>query len=212
MRTIIEFLRTCLVGGLFVLLPLLLFYLLFSELLDIIVALATPIAELFPEETLNRLSDPVFVAIPLLLISSFAFGLALRSQALVRLGLLIERNTLMHVPLYKAVKRLSQGLVGTEGDGVFMSGLLKTGDGETELVYIIEEHENGNLTVLVPLAPAGFSGSIKVVSTERIIRLDTSIGEASKVVAHWGIGMSEIMDRHGQQSDSMQQEPPCHPS
>ena len=46
MKTIIEFLKTCLVGGLFVLLPLLLFYLLFSELMDIIVALATPIADL----------------------------------------------------------------------------------------------------------------------------------------------------------------------
>lgn len=197
MKTIIEFLKTCLVGGLFVLLPLLLFYLLFSELMDVIVALATPIADLFPEETFDSLSDPLFVAIPLLLAASFIFGLALRSQILVRFGLLLERSTLMHVPMYKAVKRLSQGLVGTEGEGVFKSGLLETGDGETELVYIIEEHADGKLTVLVPLAPAGFTGSIKVVSPERLIRLDASIGDASKIVAHWGVGMSDIMGHHG---------------
>ena len=49
MKTTMEFLKTCFLGGLFVLLPLLLFYLLFSELMDIIVALATPIADLVPE-------------------------------------------------------------------------------------------------------------------------------------------------------------------
>ena len=197
MKTTMEFLKTCFLGGLFVLLPLLLFYLLFSELMDIIVALATPIADLFPEDTFDKLSDPLFIAIPLLLIASFIFGLALRSQTLVRFGLFLEQATLMHVPLYTAVKRLSQGLVGTEGEGAFKSGLLETGDGETELVYIIEEHADGKLTVLVPLAPAGFTGSIKVVNPERLIRLDASVGDASKVVAHWGVGMSEIMGHHG---------------
>ena len=196
MKAVIEFLKTCLVGGLFGLLPLLLFFLLFSELMGIIVALATPIADLFPDESFENLSDPLFVAIPLLLGAAFIFGLALRSQILVRFGLLLERTTLMHVPLYKVVKRLSQGLVGTEGEGVFKSGLLETRDGETELVYIIEEHADGKLTVLVPLAPAGFTGSIKVVSPERLIRLDASVGDASKVVAHWGVGMSDIMGRH----------------
>jgi uncharacterized membrane protein len=197
MKAVIEFLKTCLVGGLFGLLPLLLFFLLFSELMNVIVALATPIADLFPAETFEKLSDPLFVAIPLLLGAAFIFGLTLRSQTLVRFGQLLERATLMHVPLYKAVKRLSQGLVGTEGEGVFKSGLLETHDGETELVYIIEEHADGKLTVLVPLAPAGFTGSIKVVSPERMIRLDASLGDASKVVAHWGVGMSEIMGRNG---------------
>ena len=96
MKAVIEFLKTCLVGGLFGLLPLLLFFLLFSELMGIIVALATPTADLFPDESFENLSDPLFVAIPLLLGAAFIFGLALRSQILVRFVLKngAEINTL----------------------------------------------------------------------------------------------------------------------
>jgi uncharacterized membrane protein len=193
MKAITEFLKTCLVGGLFVLLPLLLFYLLFSELMGIIVALATPIADLFPTGTFDKLSNPVIVAILLLMGASFIFGLALRSNQLRQFGLFFERSTLMHLPLYNAVSRLSSGMVGAEHDGAFRSALLEAGDGVTELVYIIEEHGDGNLTILVPLAPAGFVGSVKVVSAERITRISASVGDASQVVAHWGVGMSEIM-------------------
>ena len=45
MKNLMEFFKTSLLGGLFVLLPLLLLYLLLAELLELVVALATPIAE-----------------------------------------------------------------------------------------------------------------------------------------------------------------------
>jgi uncharacterized membrane protein len=188
-----EFFKTCLIGGLFVLLPLLLFYLLFSELMGIIVALATPIADLFPEGTFDKLSNPVIVAILLLIGASFIFGLALRSNRLARIGTQLEQATLMRLPLYDAVKQLSRGLIDAESDNAFKSGLLESDDGTSELVYIIEEHSDGKLTILVPWAPAGFAGSVKVVSAGRVTRLNVTVGDASKVVAHWGVGMSSIL-------------------
>ncbi len=193
MKAIMEFMKTCLVGGLLGLFPLLIFYMLFSELVDVVVALATPIADLFPEDTFAKLSDPIFIAVPLLLVASFMFGLALRSQTLTRAGAWIERTTLMRLPLYNAVKRLGQGLTGAESESAFKSGLLNNDDGTTELVYVIEDHGDGKLTILVPLAPAGFTGSVKIINADRLTRLDASIGDASKVIAHWGVGMSDIL-------------------
>ncbi len=197
MSSITKFLKTCLLGGLVVLLPLLLFYLLFSELMEIIVALATPIADLFPEDTFDKISDPLVIAILLLMGTSFIFGLALRSRRLARIGSLLEQTTFMRLPLYKAVKQLSKGLVGAESDNAFNSGLLEADDGTTELVYIIEEHSDGKLTILVPWAPAGFAGSVKVVSAGRVTRLSASVGDASRVISQWGVGMSDIMRSNG---------------
>ena len=197
MSSITKFLKTCLLGGLVVLLPLLLFYLLFSELMEIIVALATPIADLFPEDTFDKISDPLVIAILLLMGTSFIFGLALRSHRLARIGSLLEQTTFMRLPLYKAVKQLSKGLVGAESDNAFNSGLLEADDGTTELVYIIEEHSDGKLTILVPWAPAGFAGSVKVVSAGRVTRLSASVGDASRVISQWGVGMSDIMRSNG---------------
>ena len=193
MQRIIEFLKTSLAGGLVVLLPLLLFFLLLSEIMGIIVALATPIADLFPTETFDKLSNPVFVALLLLMGASFLFGLALRSNHLSRFGRFLERNTLTHLPLYNAIKGLSKGLIGAEGDDAFKSGILTHEDGATQLVYIIEEHPDGNLTILAPMSPAGFTGYVLAVSAERVIRLAASIGDTSKVIANWGVGMAELV-------------------
>jgi hypothetical protein len=60
-------------GGIFVLLPVLLLYLLLSEALDLIVALVSPIADLFPEGTFDKVEFPVMVGLILILAVSFFF-------------------------------------------------------------------------------------------------------------------------------------------
>ena len=98
----------------------------------------------------------------------------------------------MHLPLYNAIKGLSKGLIGAEGDDTFKSGLLTHESGATQIVYIIEEHDDGKLTILEPMSPAGFTGYVKVVNAGKVIRLSASIGDTSKVIANWGVGMAEL--------------------
>ena len=190
MKKIVEFLKTSLIGGLFVLLPLVLFYLLLSELLQVVVALATPIADLFPKGTFDQVKMPVVIGIVLIVGASFLFGLALRSASLRGLGLWIERTLLDRLPLYNAVKRMGRGLVGAQGDSAFRSGLFSSSNGEKEIVYVIEDHGDGQMTILLPFAPASFAGSVKIVSSDRIEILETSFGDASRLLptGAWGRG------------------------
>jgi len=55
MKRFTKFLKTTIMGGLFVLLPLLLLYLLLAEALPLVIVLATPIAVLFLASHGNRL-------------------------------------------------------------------------------------------------------------------------------------------------------------
>ena len=195
MKQLLEFLKTTALGGLFVLLPLILFYLLLAELLQLVVVLATPIADLFPKGTFDQLNMPVLLGLILIVGASFLFGLALRLMTLRRLGLWIERSVLGRLPLYNAVKSLSRGLVGAKEDTAFRSAVLNSPDGEREIVYVIEDHGDGQLTVLVPWAPASFAGSVKIISSERIEMLDASLGDTSMVLGHWGMGARELLGR-----------------
>jgi uncharacterized membrane protein len=195
MKNIVAFIKTSLVGGLFVLLPLVLFYLLLSELLELVVALATPIADLFPKGTFERVNMPVLMGLVLIIGASFVFGLALRSASLRRSGLWVERTLLGRLPLYNAVKSLARGLVGAQEDTAFRSAVLHSPDGEREIVYVIEEHGDGQMTVLVPWAPASFAGSVKIVGSDRIAMLDASVGDASRVLGHWGVGARELLGK-----------------
>jgi uncharacterized membrane protein len=194
MKNILDFIKTCLLGGLFVLMPLLIFYMLLNEIVNVLVAIATPIADLFPEGTFDVFGDPLIIAIFLLVMFSFVFGLALRSAILSRLGSWVERTSLEKLPMYQAVKQLTKGLIGAEGESVFSTGLLRSTDNSQELVYIVEELDEGKLSVIIPTAPGGFSGRVKIVDAERVMGLRASVGDASKVLAQWGFGMSQILE------------------
>ena len=95
---------------------------------------------------------------------------------------------------YQTIKRLIRGFIGTEEGNRVTCGLLEATDGSQELVYIVEELGCDRLSVIVPTAPGGFSGRVKIVDEVQVTRLQTSVGDASMVLAHWGFGMSEIVE------------------
>lgn len=195
MKGTMEFLKTTALGGLLVVLPLMVFYLLVSELLDLVVALAMPLVALFPDNYFARLNAPLFVALLLILGASFLFGLALRSQTLTRFGHWIDHTLLEKLPMYGPVKRLSRGLAGAKEERAFGVALLRHQEGFGELVYVIEENRRGMTTVLVPMAPTGFNGPLKLVPSDSLVPLDASLGDASQVMAHWGVGLQDIAEK-----------------
>ena len=199
MKNFVEFLKTSLIGGLFVLLPLLVLYMLLAELLQLVVELATPIADLFPQGTFDKINAPVLLALILIVGVSFVLGLALRSITLRRFGLWIERSMLGHLPMYNAVKSLSRGLMGAKEEGVFRPAVLNSPDGSREIVYMIEDHGDGQVTILIPWAPASFAGPVKIMDSDRIEVLDASLGDTSRVLSQWGVGVRDLLgkDRTG---------------
>ena len=109
MKKFTEFLKTTALGGLFVLLPVLLLYLVFAEVLEMVVALATPIADLFPKGTFDEATSPVIIALILIVGASFMIGLGLRSKAARRFGRSIENTVLDRLPMYTVLKSLTAG-------------------------------------------------------------------------------------------------------
>ena len=57
---------------------------------------------------------------------------------------------------------------------------------------MVEDSSDGNVTVLVPWAPTPFAGSVKIVNRERIEMLDVNLGEFTKVLSHWGVGVCDL--------------------
>ena len=187
------FLKTTAMGGLFVLLPILLLYLLLAEALDLIVVLATPIADLFPKGTFGEIEFPVILGLILILGVSFLIGLGLRAELGRRLGRWIEHTVLDRLPGYTALKNLTAGFTEACRDGGFKAAVLTSPDGEQEIVYVIEDHGNGKLTVLQPRAPAAFSGTVKIVARDRVKFLEANLGDVSRAMGHWGMGVRELL-------------------
>ena len=190
-----EFLKTTALGGLFVVLPVILLYMLLGEVVGLVIGLATPIADLFPKGTFDNLTAPLPIALILLVGVSFVFGLALRVEIGRRLGDWIERSVLGRLPMYGALKSLTKAFADAGEGTAFRPALLVSSDGVRDVIYVVEDHGDGQLTVLVPWAPTAFSGFVKIVGKDRVEMLDTNLGEASRVLSHWGVGVRDILGK-----------------
>ena len=195
MKKLTEFLKATAAGGLMVLLPVLLLCLLLAEMLQLVVALASPIAELLKEGGLEKAANPLLVALVLLVGASFAIGLIMQSNAGRRIGQWVENVTLKRLTVYSALKRLTRGFGGTEEGETFLPALLEVGAGIQEIVYVVEESEDGMAAVLVPHAPTAFSGPVKLVDRKLLTLLDTNIGDLSRSLSHWGVGTASLAAR-----------------
>ena len=107
MKPIVEFLKSTILGGLLVLLPLLLSWSLLAKAFDIIVKMAAPVVRLLPRSIL--MDAPRFkelVAVVVLITASFIFGMLLRASFFRNVINLMESHTLGRFPVYAALKGL----------------------------------------------------------------------------------------------------------
>jgi uncharacterized membrane protein len=193
MKKILEFIKTTILGGLFVLLPVILLYLALAETFDVLVLIATPIADFFFPGHFEETEFTILIALSLLIGFSFILGLIMLSDTGRRFGDLIERIILGKVPGYNAIKSLTKGFANSKEDSTFKPALLKSSDGEKEFVYIVEELDDNNLAILVPWSPTPFAGSIKIVPKDRVEPLSVSMGKLTEVLSQWGVGSREIL-------------------
>lgn len=199
MKQFLSFLKLTAQGGLLVLLPLLLFLLLLMEIVDLVVGLATPIAGLFPAGTFDDPQHPVALAV-VLLGASLLIGMIMKSKAARRLGTMIQEKTVSRLPLYRFVKSLVSGLIGARKSNGFEPALLDVGNGQREIIYVVEDLGGGEVAVLCPHAPTGFAGPIKIVSQNQVDVLDASLGDASLVLNHMGLGTGRLLKKEAGRS------------
>lgn len=189
-----NFLKTTLLGGLFILLPIMLLWIGLKEIAGLLEAMATPIADLFPEGVFDNLTAPGVIAVLLIIGASFVLGLAAKSEWLSSIGRSIENAILNKVPMYKMLKIVSSSLIDSNS-GDIRPALVKDGSGGGDPCYVIESHRDGRATVLLPWSPASFAGSIKVVQQSELDYLHCSLDEFSRSLSQIGVGVEECLNQ-----------------
>lgn len=190
-----NFFKSALVNGLVILLPVVLVFLAIREIFEMFVGIATPIADLFPQGTFDHIRETEIIAILLIVGASVLLGMLAKIKAGRAIGRSIEKNTLDKVPMYRMLKNLVGAFLEVETEKSFKPALLDNDAGDMEPVYIIEDRGRPRVVVLVPWAPTAFAGGVKLVSRDRIHRLDVSLDDFSLSLTHLGTGLSDLLPK-----------------
>src|SRR5262245_61965258 len=187
MKTLVQFLKMTLVGGLLVVLPLWVSLLLLFKAIKGALAVLAPIAKLVPQRFLHH----DVVAVCLLVLICFAVGLLIRTELGRRIGDWLEQHLLGRLPGFSIVRGMIRQFAGKEDEQSFQPALVEI---EEALVpaFIIEKHADGQFTVFVSSSPTPMAGAIYILQPERVHPVDVPLRKAMVCVTKWGAGAAEM--------------------
>jgi uncharacterized membrane protein len=192
MRTLSEFLKTTIVGGVVFLLPVGIILIVVQQLLRLASQLSEPIAKLFPNVSLLGIGMRSIIAIAMLVVIAFIAGLISRTSIGRRIKDWVENSLLGGLPQYQMVKSMAAGFAQIESADGLKPALLNVEDG-WQIGYLLEELDNGWSCVFVPDSPTPMSGATLLLPAERVRPLDITMAEAMQLVKRMGIGSAEAL-------------------
>ena len=195
-----NFLKNSILTGLYVLLPLLLLWIGLREIGELLAAMAEPIADMFPSSYFDDLRWPGVVAAILIAAASLVIGIVANLGIVAQFAKKFEKAVLYRVPMYRMLKIISSSLVAADRSDV-MPAIIKDGAGGGDPCYVMERHDTGMATVLLPWSPASFAGSIKVVPESQLEILNCSVDEYSRSISFMGVGVAECLAKSGRSKD-----------
>jgi len=188
MKTVVDFMKSTLVGGLLVLLPVALTVVLLAKAVAMVLGLLAPIAQHLP----SNVHFTKVVALALVLGACFVVGLFVRTAAGRNAKGLLERTVLERLPAYTLLRSLGSSFSDDKGDGGFAVALAVI---EEALVpaFVIEEHADGQCTIFVPAIPTPTVGALYILPKERVHRTNVPFATAVKCITRWGEGAGELL-------------------
>jgi uncharacterized membrane protein len=189
MKALGEFLKTTLIGGLLIVVPMYFTLLLLGKALKGIVALLAPIVALLPERVHHF---EQILAILLVVLVCFVLGLIARTGLGRRAIEVFERRVLERLPGFAMLRSVVRRVSGSSDDAQFQPVLVEIEEALTP-AFIVEELDDDRFVVLVPSVPTPAAGSLYILPRQRVHWVDVSVTEAIAVITRWGTGTSKLV-------------------
>lgn len=187
MKGLGELIKTTLIGGLLVVLPIYLSILLLAKTLAGVLALLAPVTAAIPASAQFR----QVVAIVIVLAVCLVVGFLVRTSLGMRVVDALERSVLEKIPGYTLLRGLTKRISGDQSEGAFQPALVELEDALAP-AFIIEELEDGRYTVLVPSVPTPAAGALFIMPRHRVHPVDVPFTHAVRIISKWGVGAGAL--------------------
>ena len=180
--------KTNLVYGLMVVVPLAVLVFLVAKVVEILQTIALSLKL----ESSVSAGFAIVIALVLLLLVCLGIGTIVRTKIGALSFEKLEQTVLRRVPGYELLGNILKGFA-KESDAYPAVMVHLYGPGTAVFGLVMEENQNGVLTVFLPSAPALTVGSLHIVERDRVTFLDASTVDVANCISQWGIGSQEVL-------------------
>jgi uncharacterized membrane protein len=174
--------------GMLVLAPIYLAILLLLKAMSSLAGLVRPLVHLLPE----GFPAGTILELLLVLLICFIIGMAIRNRKGRALWERVENSLFSKIPGYEVIRSLTRQLAGQSEGEAWQPALAEIEDALVP-AFIIEELEDGRLTVFVPSVPTALAGAIYILTADRVHRVKVGVAKAIQAVSRWGSGSRDLV-------------------
>jgi uncharacterized membrane protein len=182
-----QFIRRTILGGVFLLVPILAAIYLLGGMVRGVQKLLDPLVDLIHGDIPPFAKD--LLAIAIVALCCFFLGLAAETGMGRHLAKASEKRLLSKLPGYAFFKRLAQNLSGVE-QTLGIPVLVRLDD-SAMIGFLIDE--GLECSVFIPSSPTVATGSVIVVTQDRVHRLDTNAAEVLRSLSKWGFDSQKLL-------------------
>jgi uncharacterized membrane protein len=192
MKRLLQFLRTTLVGGLLFLVPIVVLVVVLGKALAVVHKVVDPLAEHLPVHSIIGLRTPMVLAMGVIVVFCFFAGFFARTVLAQRLVRRLESSVLSNVPGYQLLKGMGESMLGVEKQGAYPVMLVRFDDA-WQIGFQVEALENGLVAVFIPDSPNPQSGSVRLLTADRITPANIPPATALKCLQRLGAGSKALL-------------------
>jgi uncharacterized membrane protein len=191
MKKIIALIKTTAIGGLLVIIPLTIIFLVVAQLFVTLHGFATSIVARFSIETQDAFLI-VLVATLSLVGLCFLTGLVVQTSLGKAVRGWFATNVAPRIPMYDALSNLTQRFVGQGGVQFMPVEVDLYGSGARVLAFLVEKLPDNRCAVFVPTSPVTTVGNLYIVPVDSVKHLEASLGDTIGIISQWGVGAYDL--------------------
>jgi uncharacterized membrane protein len=194
-KRFIDFVKTTIMTGFFVLLPAVVVLALIGWVLATVFGVFKPILAIFAIKSVGGMASAILGALLLLVVVCFLTGFFVILQIGKVTQERVEALLLDRLPGYTMFKNLTRRLAGQEGLE-FAPALVDLYGTEAWAVgFIVEEPEAGQYTVFVPISPTPTVGQVYLLPESRVKKIEAKFVDVVNSLTQWGLGSDKFFRR-----------------
>jgi len=209
MKKLKEFIKSTLIGGLLVVLPVAIFAFVLVWVFNLVHRVISPLTKwTIGGSTFQIIAADVLVVLVLVCVC-FLVGAVVRTRLGTWLYRLLETNLLRRTPGYSLIKETVSQFLGNKKSPFSSVALARIFGNETLVsVFVTDTHDDGSYTVFMPTGPNPTSGNIYHLPSENVIPIDVPVEDAMRSIISCGAGSSTLIAKFNETRQAASQTQP----
>ncbi|MCH8904077.1 MAG: DUF502 domain-containing protein [Bacteroidetes bacterium] len=194
MKKLRGFVKTTLLGGFVIVLPVAAMIAVMNWIFGFIGSIVQPLTDLIVKNSQFQEMVGDIISVTVILVFCFGVGVIVQTTFGKFLYDFIEHNLLIKIPGFNLIKETILQFVGTKKSPFSSVALARIYQNDTlATAFITDEHDDGSYSVFVPTGPNPTSGQIFHLKREYVQKIDVKIEDAMKSIISMGAGSDVLI-------------------